>query len=84
MSITKEQAMAYTEVVEVLKYMSKEEVNKIPKDILDFYNNNMDVSYKFNVNINKPFEEQVLLEKTKLCWQYFLEIIGQLMSKKKK
>lgn len=66
MSVTKEQAMAYTEVIQVLKYMPKEEVNKIPKDILEFYNNNMDTSYEFSIDTNKSFEEQILLEKTKI------------------
>lgn len=66
MSVTKEQAMAYTEVVQVLKYMPKEDVNKIPKEILEYYYNNRDVSYDFSIDTNKPFEEQVLLEKTKV------------------
>lgn len=64
--ITKEQSMAYTELIEVLKYMSKEDVDKIPKDILDFYQTNMDTSYNFKVDTSKPFDEQILLEKTKI------------------
>lgn len=64
--ITKEQSMAYTELIEVLKYMSKEDVDKLPKDILDFYQTNMDTSYNFKVDTSKPFDEQILLEKTKI------------------
>lgn len=66
MNSTKEQAMAYTEVLEVLKYMPKEEVDKIPKNVIEFYNINKDNSYDFKVDSSKPFEEQVLLEKTKI------------------
>ena len=42
MEITKEHKMAYTEVVEVLKYVPKKDINKIPKDILKYYMDNMD------------------------------------------
>lgn len=66
MKVTKEQAMAYTEVIEVLKYMPKEEQNKIPKDIYKYYKDNMDTSYNFNIDIEKTFEQQKLLEKTKI------------------
>lgn len=66
MSITKEEAMAYKEVTEVLKYTLIEDVKKIPKDILEFYRKNMDVNYNFKIDTTKPFEEQKLLEKTKM------------------
>ena len=66
MKVTKEQAMAYTEVIEVLKYMPKEEQNKIPKEIVKYYKDNMDTSYSFKIDIEKTFEEQNLLEKTKI------------------
>ena len=66
MKITKEQAMAYTEVFEILKYMPEEEKNKIPKDIIEYYMNNRDISYNFKIDTKKTFEEQILLEKTKI------------------
>ena len=66
MKITKEQAMAYTEVIEVLKYIPKEEYDKIPKEIIKYYKDNMDTSYEFKIDTEKTFEEQELLEKTKL------------------
>ena len=66
MKITKEQAMAYTEVVEILKYVPKEEKNKIPKEIIEYYMDNRDISYNFKIDIEKSFEEQALLEKTKI------------------
>lgn len=66
MEITKEQKMAYTEVVEVLKYMSKEEVDKIPKNIVKYYTDNMDTYYNFKIDAEKTFEEQNLSEKAKI------------------
>lgn len=66
MEITKEQRMAYTEVVEVLKYMPKEDVNKIPNDILKYYKDNMDITYDFKIDDKKQFEQQNLSEKAKI------------------
>ena len=66
MEITKEQKMAYKEVIEVLKYVPQEDVNKISKEKLDFYKNNMDNNYNFEIDINKDFEEQNLSETAKV------------------
>ncbi len=56
---------AYKEVIEVLKFVPIESVNKIPKEMLEMFKNKMDKNYNFSVDINKNFEEQVLLEETK-------------------
>lgn len=56
---------AYKEVVEVLKYVPKESVNKIPKIMLDTFSAKMDNDYIFSIDITKNFEEQELLEETK-------------------
>lgn len=56
---------AYKEVVEILKYVPKESVNKIPQNMMDTFNAKMDNSYNFSIDINKSFEEQELLEETK-------------------
>ena len=56
---------AYKEVIEILKYVPQESVNKIPKTMLDTFEKKMDKDYVFNVDINKTFEEQNLLEETK-------------------
>lgn len=66
MNITKEQSMAYTEVLEIFKYMSKEDVNKIPPDLINYFVKNMDKSYIFNIDIAKSFEEQQLSEHAKI------------------
>lgn len=56
---------AYKEVIEILKYVPEESVNKIPQTLLDTFREKMDKEYNFVVDINKDFEEQELLEETK-------------------
>lgn len=56
---------AYREVIEVLNYVPKESVDKIPKTLIDTFTAKMDNSYNFFIDINKSFEEQDLLEETK-------------------
>ena len=56
---------AYKEVLEILKYVPKESVDKIPQTMIDTFNAKMDNTYNFSIDINKSFEEQELLEETK-------------------
>ena len=56
---------AYKEVLEILKYVPKESVNKIPQTIIDTFYAKMDNNYNFSIDINKTFEEQELLVETK-------------------
>lgn len=55
---------AYKEVIEILKYVPQESVDKIPQTMLDTFKAKMDVNYDFKVDINKSFEEQQLLDET--------------------
>lgn len=63
--ITKEYAMAYKEVVEILKYVPEEDVAKISKEKLGFYRENMDKEYDYKIDETKEFEEQEMLDITK-------------------
>lgn len=56
---------AYKEIVEILKYVPEESVNKIPKDMRDMFEAEQLKTYNFHVNIEKSFEKQELLEETK-------------------
>lgn len=56
---------AYKEVIEILKYVPKESVDKIPKTMIEVFKNNMDKEYEFYIDVDKNFEEQELLEETK-------------------
>lgn len=42
-------AMAYTEVLEILKYLPEEELSKIPKEKIEFLESNKDKDYKFSI-----------------------------------
>lgn len=63
--ITKEYAMAYKEIIEILKYVPDEDVLKIPKEKLDFYKKNMDINYNYKIDEKKEFEDQQISDITK-------------------
>ena len=56
---------AYREVFEILKFLPKSSVEKIPNDILEAFELNMDKEYEFSIDTEKKFEEQQLLDETK-------------------
>ena len=55
---------AYTEIVEILKYVPDEDVKKIPSNMLEMFNAKKDITYNFMIDTTKSFEEQKLLEET--------------------
>ena len=63
--VTKEYAMAYKEVIEILKYVPDEDVAKIPEEKLNFYKENMDIDYDYKIDEEKEFEEQEMSDITK-------------------
>ena len=64
-SENKKYAMAYTEVMEILKYLPEENVKNIPENELNFYRDNMDTEYYFKIDINKDLEEQEISDTAK-------------------
>ena len=56
---------AYKEIVEILKYVPEESVNKIPKEMSDLFEGEQLKTYNFEIDTEKLFEEQELLEETK-------------------
>lgn len=56
---------AYKEVIEILNYVPKESIDKIPETMLEVFQTKMDKNWDFKVDINKSFEEQDLLDETK-------------------
>lgn len=61
----KEYNKAYKEVLEVLKYMSQEESEKIPQKMIQMFKEKMDQNHKFKYDESKKFAEQELLIETK-------------------
>ena len=51
-------ANAYSEVLEILKYIPVEDYNKIPKNKIELFKTNANNDYSFNYNPYKTLEEQ--------------------------
>ena len=49
---------AYKEVLEIIKFLPKEELKLIPKDKIKFYKENQDETYEFNFDSKKTLKEQ--------------------------
>ena len=56
--VTEEYKVAYSEVLEILNHVSKEEYEKIDKDELEFYEKNKKDGYNFNYDVDKTLDEQ--------------------------
>ncbi len=51
-------AKSYMELLEILKYIPYEDVKKIPKEKLSYYEKNKDITYIYSYNPQLSFEEQ--------------------------
>lgn len=60
--VNTEYKIAYSEVLEILKYISKEELNKVPKDMLKMFKTNASNENQFIYNPNKTLQEQNVSE----------------------
>lgn len=49
---------AYTEVIEIIKYFPNEEYAKIPLEKINYYKENVDKDYNFQINPNIELEKQ--------------------------
>lgn len=56
--ISVEYANAYSEVLEILKYISKEDYEKIPNSKIELFESNHNEDYIFKYNPNKTLDEQ--------------------------
>ena len=63
--VTKEFAEASAEINEIFKYLPKEEVEKIPSKLRDFFKEVSSKDYVTNINPNMPLDKQQIKEKTK-------------------
>ena len=58
-------AIAYSEVLEILKHIPLEDYNKIPKTKIELFETNADNEYTFNYDPSKTLEEQNVSNITK-------------------
>lgn len=54
--MTQERREAYVEVLEVLKHMDKQYVEKVPNKLVEFFKNNADEEYEFYIDMSIPLE----------------------------
>ncbi|MBP3256015.1 MAG: hypothetical protein J6M60_05960 [Clostridia bacterium] len=57
---------AYSEVLEVLNNMTKDEVEKVPKDMIEMFKEFSNKEHKFKYDFSKRMDEQDFLKDTKL------------------
>ena len=62
MMVSTEYRIAYSEVLEILKYISKEELNKIPSNMIEMFKANASTESKFVYNPEKTVKEQNVSE----------------------
>ena len=63
--VTKEFAEASAEINEIFKYLPKEEVEKIPSKLREFFKEVSSKDYVTNINPDLPLDKQQIKEKTK-------------------
>lgn len=60
-----EYANAYSEVLEILRYIPKEDYDKIPKEKISLFETNSNKEYDFTYDMNKTLDEQNVSKKAK-------------------
>ena len=62
---------AYKEVYEILKYVPKEDLKRVPKKFMDMLEEKMNKNYKFSIDTSNDFiEEQELMIETRTMLAY--------------
>lgn len=64
--VSLEYANAYSELLEILKHISQEDYNKIPKEKIMLFKNNYNKEYNFTYDMNKTLDEQNISKKAKI------------------
>lgn len=70
----KKYAKAYTEVLEILKHIPKDEYDRIPKAEIQFYESNCDKTYKFE------YDDSLAVEKQKISREANIVIVALYMN----
>ncbi len=63
--INVEYANAYSEILEILKYISIDDYNKIPKSKINLFENYANKEYTFKYNPKKTLDEQYISKRAK-------------------
>ncbi len=77
-------AKAYTEVLELIKYLPENEYNKIPKEKIEFWERNKDNKYKFSINPQIELEKQnISIEANSIIVTIFRDYFANDLQKEK-
>lgn len=63
--VSVEYMVSYSQILEILKHISKEDYNKIPKNMIELFENNCYKESKFKYNPKKTLQEQNVTNTTK-------------------
>ena len=84
MLLNKTYEKAYAEILEIIKYLPSKEYNKIPRENIDFFENNKDNTHIFQYNPTKTLSEQnVLRETNALIISMFKDLFATKQQKEK-
>lgn len=75
---------AYTEVLEILKLISRDDYEKIPKYIIENMEKEKDISYKYEVSYIDDFQKQKMLKETEAILAVFYREYWATEEQKKK
>lgn len=75
---------AYTEVLEILKLISRDDYEKIPKYIIENMEYEKDISYKYEVSYIDDFQKQKMLKETEAILAVFYREYWATEEQKKK
>ena len=76
MEIPREYSIAYTQVLEIIKYLKTEEYDKIPKEKIELYEENKAKDYGFELDLTKELEEQITEETKAVISNLFVDYIA--------
>lgn len=75
---------AFKEVYVILKYLEENELKKIPLDIIEALEDNMDYNYEYEMNDDINLEKQELLPETKaILFNLFRDYLSEPWQKEK-
>lgn len=80
----KQYKMAFKEVLVILNFIPKEDYDKIPKDIISILQKFQDNTYKYNLDFDKEFKEQNILDETKAILANFYRDYWSTIDEKRK
>ena len=75
---------SFSEVYIILQYLNKEELNKIPQEVLEVIEENKNNDYCYNINEDLDLNEQEMLPETKaLLFNLFRDYLSTPVQKEK-